>query len=174
MQKFVLGAIVAAALAGSGHARAQQPADNPADVIPDKMPFDIPYGPPITLDRAQAVIAAVMEECRKHDWKLNVAVVDSGANLVAFARMEGAQVASTAISQHKARTAALFRRETKVFENAVNHGTMSVLSLDGVIASRGGIPLVEDGKLIGAVGASGGAGSQDEVCAKAGAAVVNK
>jgi uncharacterized protein GlcG (DUF336 family) len=172
MWNIVAGIAVAFLIAGP--ARAQQPVDNPADVIPDRMPFDIPYGPPISLDRAQAVIAAVMEECRRHDWKLNVAVVDSGANLVAFARMEGAQVASTAIAQHKARTAALFRRETKFFENAVNHGTLSILSLDGVIASRGGIPLIEDGKLIGAVGASGGTGSQDEVCAKAGAGVVGR
>ena len=67
-----------------------------------------------------------------------------------------------------------FRRETKVFENGVQGGLTYQLSLDGVIASRGGIPLVEGGKLIGAIGVSGGAGSQDEVCAKAGAAVINK
>ncbi len=172
MRNIVVG--IAVAILVAGQVRAQQPAASPADAIPDKMPFDIPYGPPITLDRAQAVIAAAMEACRKHDWKLNVAVVDSGANLVAFARMDGAQLASTAIAQHKARTAALFRRDTKVFEAAVTGGTLAVLSLDGVIASRGGIPLVEDGKLIGAVGASGGTGSQDELCARAGAELINR
>jgi uncharacterized protein GlcG (DUF336 family) len=101
-------------------------------------------------------------------------VVDSGGNLVAFERMDGAQLASIAISQHKARTAALYRRETKLFETGVDNGFPYLLSLDGVIASRGGIPLVVNGKLIGAIGSSGGTGSQDEVCAKAGAAVINK
>jgi glc operon protein GlcG len=148
------------------------PAPNPLDVVPDKMPFDIPYGAPISLERAQAVIAASVAEAAKHDWKMNLAVVDTGGNLVAFARMDGAQLASVAVSEHKARTAALFRRETKAFENGVQSGLVYQLTLDGVIASRDGIPLVENGKLIGAIGLSGGTGSQDEVCAKAGAALV--
>ena len=91
----------------------------------------------------------------------------------AFARMEGAQLASIAIAEHKARAAAMFRRDTKLFENGIQSGLMYQLSLDGVIGSRGGIPLVEGGKLIGAIGSSGGAGSQDEVSSKAGAAVIN-
>jgi glc operon protein GlcG len=166
-------AVIGVALLAAGESRAQQqPAANPLDVIPEKMPFDVPYGPPITLERAQAVIAAAVEEAKKRDWKMNVAVVDSGGNLVAFARMDGAQLASIAISEHKARTAATFRRETKLFESGINGGNTYLLSLDGVIGSRGGIPLVENGKLIGAVGASGGTGSQDEVCAKAGAALI--
>ena len=88
--------------------------------------------------------------------------------------MDGAQLASITIAQHKARAAATFRRETKVFEGAVQNGANQILSLDGVIASRGGIPLVEDGKIIGAIGCSGATGSQDEVVAKAGAAAVNR
>jgi uncharacterized protein GlcG (DUF336 family) len=88
--------------------------------------------------------------------------------------MDGAQLASVAVSEHKARTAVTFRRETKVFEGGVQGGLVYQLSLDGVIASRGGIPLVEDGKMIGAIGVSGGTGSQDEVCSKAGAATINK
>ena len=144
----------------------------PQDVVPDKMPFDVPYGVPIALEQAQAVVAAAMDECRKRDWKMNVAVVDSGANLVVFGRMDDAQVASVAISQHKARAAALFRRETKAYEDVIANGFAPALTLDGVIASRGGIPLVQDGKLVGAIGVSGGTGSQDEVCAKAGAALV--
>jgi glc operon protein GlcG len=100
-------------------------------------------------------------------------VVDSGGNLVAFERMDGAQLASIEISQHKARAAARFRRETKLFENAINLSNVnSLITLDGVIGSRGGIPLVEGGKLIGAIGVSGGTGSQDEVIAKAGAALI--
>jgi uncharacterized protein GlcG (DUF336 family) len=149
------------------------PAVNPLDAVPESMPFDVPYGPPISLERAQAVIAAAVAEAKKHNWKLNVAVVDSGANLVAFQRMDGAQLASITISEHKARTAASFRRETKAFEDGVQlKQNYYVLTLDGVIASRGGIPLVEGGKLIGAIGCSGGSGSQDEVACKAAAATV--
>ncbi|HEX3496510.1 MAG TPA: heme-binding protein, partial [Methylocella sp.] len=110
----------------------------------------------------------------KHGWALNVAVVDSGANLVAFGRMDGAQLGSIAISEHKARTAVKFRRPTKAFEEAIQKGDTRVLTIDDVIGSRGGIPLVEDGKLIGAIGCSGGAGSQDEVACTAGAATIGK
>src|SRR5467141_5063496 len=90
---------------------AQQP--SPLDVVPDKMPNDIPYGTPISLERAQAAIAAAVGESKKRDWKLNVAVADSGGRLVAFARMDGAPLGSIAISEHKARAAAMYRRETK-------------------------------------------------------------
>jgi len=161
-------------LTGASASFAQQPATpNPLDVVPDKMPFDVPYGAPIALDRAQAVVDAAVAEAKRHNWKMNVAVVDSGGNLVAFARMDGAQLASIQISEHKARAAATFRRETKVYENGIQQSNLTYqLTLDGVIASRGGIPLVEDGKLIGAIGCSGGAGSQDEVVAKAAAALV--
>ena len=168
-------AIVAlsAALLGITAAQAQPtPAPNPLDVIPDKMPFDVPYGTPISLDSAQSVIAAAVAEAKQHDWKENVAVVDSGGSLVAFVRMDGAQLAGIAIAEHKARTAATFRRDTKLFETNVDNGLVYQLTLDGVIASRGGIPLVEGGKLIGAIGVSGATGSQDEVCAKAGAATI--
>ena len=173
MSKNVLAIVlIGAGVIASGASHAQAP--NPLDVVPDKMPFDVPYGTPIALERAQSVIAAAVAEAKKHDWKLNVAVADSGGNLVAFARMDGAQIASVAIAEHKARTAVTFRRETKVFEAGVQGGLVYQLSLDGVIASRGGIPLIEDGKLIGAIGVSGGTGSQDEVASKAGAATVNK
>lgn len=168
------GLLVISGVCAGQPARAQ-PSPTPAlDVVPDKMPFDIPYGAPIGLERAQALVAAAVAEAKKHDWKMNVSVVDSGGNLVAFARMDGAQLASIAIAEHKARVAATFRRDTKLFENGMQGGLVYQLSLDGVIGSRGGIPLVEDGKLIGAIGASGGAGSQDEICARAGAALVNK
>jgi uncharacterized protein GlcG (DUF336 family) len=151
------------------------PAANPLDVVPEKMPFNTPYGAPISLQRAQALIAAAMAEASKHGWPLNIAVVDSGANLVAFARMDGAQLASIAIAEHKARSAAKYRRPTKAFEDAVQKGGFNyVLSLDDLVASRGGIPLVEDGKLIGAIGCSGGTGSQDEVACTAGAAALGK
>jgi glc operon protein GlcG len=165
--------VLSVALLGSAAAHAQTAsAPNPLDVIPDKMPFDVPYGTPIGLDRAQSTIAAAVVEAKQHDWKENVAVVDSGGNLVAFVRMDGAQLAGIAIAEHKARTAVTFRRDTKLFETNVDSGLVYQLTLDGIIASRGGIPLVEGGKMIGAIGVSGATGSQDEVCAKAGAATI--
>lgn len=105
-------------------------------------------------------------------WKLNVTVVDSGGRMVAFARMDGSQLGSIAISEHKARAAAMFRRETKAFEAGIQAGNNYLITLDDVIASRGGIPLVQDGRIIGAIGCSGGTGSQDEVACKAGADTV--
>ena len=167
----ILGvAAVSTLLLAAGAARAQQ---NPLDVIPDKMPFDIPYGAPITLARAQHLVAASEAEAVKRGWKMNITVVDPGGNLIAFARMDGAQLASIAIAEHKARAAALYRRETKVFENGVQAGNTYLVTLDGIIASRGGIPLVEGGRIVGAIGCSGGTGSQDEVVAKAGAAALS-
>src|SRR5258708_33803834 len=174
MRRPILAIVLLAStvLAGGVSLAQTTPAPNPLDVVPDKMPFDIPYGAPISLERAQALIAAAIAEATKHDWKMTVAGVDSGGNLVAFGRMDGAQLASVAISEHKARTAASFRRETKAFENGIQGGNTYLVTLDGVIGSPGGIPLVENGKLIGAIGASGGTGSQDEVCAKAAAALI--
>ena len=176
--KLVLAAFAATALAAviaaSGQAQ-QAPAAAPyaLDDIPEKMPFDIPYGAPISLARAEAAIEATVAEAKKHDWKLNVAVVDSGGNLVAFQRMDGAQLGSIQVAEHKARAAAQFRRETKVFEKGIQQsGNLYVMTLDGMIGSRGGIPLVAEGKLIGAIGCSGGTGSQDEVACKVGVATI--
>src|SRR5215469_17616216 len=79
----------------AGRTRGQQPvARNPLDIVPEKIPFDVPCGPPISLERAQAAINVVVAEAKKRDWKMNVAVVDSGGNLVAFQRMDGATLAS--------------------------------------------------------------------------------
>jgi uncharacterized protein GlcG (DUF336 family) len=159
------------ALLAAGVSRAQTaPAANPLDVVPDKMPFDIPYGAPVTLDRADVVLAASLAEAKMRGWKLVCAVIDSGGNLVSLKRMDGAQLASIDIAMHKARAAVKFRRETKVFETNVQTGNVYQLTLDDVVASRGGIPLVSEGKLVGAIGCSGGSGSQDEVVAKAGVA----
>jgi uncharacterized protein GlcG (DUF336 family) len=142
--------------------RVLQPTEtNPLDFVPDEIPFDIPYGPPISLDRAEAVI--------------HTAVVDSGGNLVAFQRMDGAMLASIQIAEHKARAAATFRRPTKIFEDGINLMHLNyLLAFDGVIASRGGIPLIDHGVIIGAIGCSGGTDSQDEVVSEAGAAVINE
>ena len=173
MKRLVLPFAVLALLASAPSFA--QPSPTPAlDVIPEAMPFDVPYGQPISLERAQSVVAAATAEAKKRNWKMNVTVVDPNGDLIAFGRMDGAQLASIEISQHKARVAARYRRNTKLFENGMQGGMTYQLTLDGVIGSRGGIPLVEGGKIIGAIGVSGGAGSQDEVCATAGAAVINK
>jgi glc operon protein GlcG len=148
---------------------------NPLDAIPDDMPFDVPYGPTISLDRAQAVIHAAVAEAEKRNWKMNVAIADSGGNLVAFQRMDGAMLASIQIAEHKARAAATFRRPTKIFEDGIQLMRLNyLLAFDGVIASRGGIPLIDGGTIIGAIGCSGGTDSQDEIVSKAGAAVINQ
>jgi glc operon protein GlcG len=174
---------LAAGLLAAGAAFAQQQPAAPAapaappslDAVPDKMPFATPYGASITMDRAQAAVQAAVAEANKRGWALNVAVVDPNGDLVAFGRMDGAQLASIAISQHKARTAARYRRPTHAFEDGVTKaGFNYLLTLDDVIASRGGIPLVEGGKLIGAIGCSGGTGSQDETVCTAGANTINK
>ena len=168
-------ALGAALLAGTAYAQQEPAKPNPLDVIPEQMPFAQPYGAPISLGAAKAVIRAAEEEAKKRHWEMNIAVYDSGANLVAFERMDGAQLASISIAEHKARAAVKYRRPTKVFENGIQLGHFDyVLTLDDVIASRGGIPLVQNGKIIGSIGCSGGTGSQDEATAMAGAAVINK
>jgi glc operon protein GlcG len=176
MKMRILTAAVGAAWLLAGAASAQQPAaaPNPLDVIPDKMPWDTPYGPPINAEKAQAAIAAAAAEAKKRGWALDIAVVGSPGYLVAFLRMDNAQIASIAIAEHKARAAAKYRRPTKVFEEGVQRGLNYLLTLDDIIASRGGIPLIEDGRLIGAIGCSGGTGSQDEAACMVGAATINK
>jgi uncharacterized protein GlcG (DUF336 family) len=152
-----------------------QPVPDPADDIPEAMPFDLALGTPINLERADAAINAAIAESKKRNWKMIVAVVDVNGDLISFKRMDNAQLASIVIAEHKAKAAARFRRETKLFEKGINIGkNNNIITLDGVIASRGGIPLVENGKIIGAIGCSGGTGSQDEVVCKAGAATINK
>ena len=170
--KLLKTVLAGATFALAASAVAQQPQPNPMDNVPDKMPFDVPYGPPISLDKAQAAINAAVAESKKRGWKFNVAMVDSGGNLVAFARMDGAQLGSIAIAEHKARAAAKFRRETKAFEAGIQAGNNYLITLDDVIGSRGGIPIVVNGQIIGAIGCSGGTGSQDEVACKAGAETV--
>ena len=154
-------------------APATPPAPPSAGGTPDAMPFDIPYGVSIGLERAKQVMAAAEAEAKKRNWKMNIAVVDTNGELVHFSRMEGAQIASGSISVGKARTAARFRRESRLFYNAFETGHGYVSTLDPtLVASPGGFPLVEGGKLIGAVGCSGGTGDQDAAVCKAGADLV--
>ena len=179
MRVLTVASLGIAMLAGAANAQQTPPAP-PApppnlDAVPDKMPFSTPYGTPIAAAKAEAAIQAASAEATKRGWALNIAVYDSGANLVAFLRMDGAQIGSISIAEHKARAAVKYRRPTKLFEDAIQKADLKyIMTLDDVIASRGGIPLIEDGKIIGAIGCSGGTGSQDEVACKVGAATINK
>ncbi len=179
MRRVVLKSLIVCGVALIGaqvHAQAPAPAPTAppaAGGTADGIPFDVPYGTPIGLETAKKMIAAVEAEASKHRWKLNIAVVDTHGDLVAFSRMDGAQLASIGISQGKARTAARYRRESRAFYNAFETGHPYVATLDPtLIASPGGWPVVEAGKLIGAIGCSGGTGDQDAAACKAGADLV--
>jgi glc operon protein GlcG len=171
---FTVAAIGSAALAQSpAPAPAAPPSPPSAGGTPDAMPFDIPYGMSIGLEKAKQVMAAAEAESKKRNWKMNIAVVDTNGEPVLFERMEGAQIASGSISIGKARTAARFRRESRLFFNAFETGHGYVSTLDPtLVASPGGFPLVEGGKIIGAIGCSGGTGDQDAAVCKAGADLV--
>jgi glc operon protein GlcG len=152
---------------------AQAPAPAP---VPDQMPFDIAYGTPITADQAAKIVAAVVGESQKspRNWKMAISVVDPNGDLVYFYKMDQTQVASVAISQGKARTAARFRRPSEAFFNVMQTPAGAYIgTLDStIVASPGGIPLIMDGKVIGAIGCSGGTGAQDAVACKAGADMI--
>jgi glc operon protein GlcG len=172
-----LAACAMAVLTSPTLAQAPAPATPPAQPsaggTPDAMPFDIPYGQSIGLEHAKQIVAAAEAEAKKRNWKMNIAVVDTNGEIVMFERMEGAQIASGSISIGKARTAARFRRESRVFYNVFESGHGYVSTLDPtLVASPGGFPLVEGGKLIGAVGCSGGTGDQDAAICKVGAEIV--
>ena len=167
-------AISASALAQTPPpAPAAPPAPPAAGGTPDAMPFDIPYGVSIGLEKAKQVMAAPEAEAKRRNWKMVIAVVDTNGELVHFSRMEGAQIGSVSVAVGKARTSVRFRRESRLFYNAFETGHPYVATLDPtLVASPGGFPLVEGGKLIGAIGCSGGTGDQDAAVCKMGADVV--
>jgi glc operon protein GlcG len=133
-------------------------------------PPQIPYGVSVSTESAKNVAAASIAEAQKSNWKMAVAVVDTGGYLVYFERMQDTQTGSVDLAIEKARTAALFRRPTKLFQDSVAAGGegLRLLRLTGAIPIDGGVPIIVDGKLIGAVGVSGGSGDQDGLAAKAG------
>jgi glc operon protein GlcG len=128
-----------------------------------------PYGMPITLDQAKHVAAAAEAEARKNNWAMAIAIAEPSGALVYFLKMDNTQYGSIKIAPAKAETAALFRRPTKMFTDALQDGHLFFLTFEGLSAAPGGLPIIADGKLIGAIGVSGGAGHQDDVVAKAGA-----
>lgn len=147
-------------------------AQSPAPLAPPK----VPYGPPITLDKAEKVIAGAEAEARKNGLGMAIAVLDSGGNLVAFHRLDGTQLGSIRLSEGKAHTALDFRRSTRVLQDALTGGGVGLwwLSVDGAIPLEGGLPLQEEGKIIGAIGVSGGLSAQDAQVAQAGADALGK
>ncbi len=134
-------------------------------------PPQIPYGLSISTESAKNAAAASIAEARKNNWKMAIAIVDTGGYLVYFEKMQDTQTGSVELAIEKARTAALFRRPTKVFQDGVASGGegLRLLRLTGAIPIDGGVPIIVDGKIIGAVGVSGGSGEQDGQVAKAGA-----
>jgi uncharacterized protein GlcG (DUF336 family) len=154
---------------------AQVPADpaNPNEALPEKHTYT-PYGETIKLDAAKKAAAAALAESTKRGWAMCIAVVGPTGDLIYFEKMDDCQYASIKIAQHKARTAATYRRPTLVFERLLGKGAFFnyLATLDDVIMSRGGNPIVVGGKIIGAIGVSGGTGAQDDVVSQAGAAAV--
>src|SRR5437870_7625749 len=126
-----------------------------------------PYGESINLEQSKTIVDAAMAEAKKNNWFMAISVVGPAGDLVYFAKMDNTQYASVVISQHKARASATFRRPTKAFEENLAKGPEFIyqLTLDGMIGSQGGVPLVAGGKIIGAIGCSGALGPQDlQVC----------
>ena len=126
------------------------------------------YGTAVNAAGAKKIAAGVVAECQTNGWNVAVAVVDNHGFLVYFERMDNTQTASMDIAVGKARAAATYRRPTRVFMEVINKGGLATATLPGVFASPGGVPIMVDGKVTGAVGVSGVTGDQDEQCAKAG------
>lgn len=130
-----------------------------------------PYGPPISLEAARKAAAASIAEAQKNGWKMALAIVDPDGTLVYFEKIDNTQLGSVPVAISKARSSALFKRPTKWFEDQVAKGGdgLRYLGLEGAVPLEGGVPIVIDGKIVGAIGMSGGLSSQDAQCAQAGA-----
>jgi glc operon protein GlcG len=134
------------------------------------------YGPAIGIETARKVMSAAEAEATKNNWAVVIAILDSGGNLVMLHRLDDTQLASTEIAQGKARTALLFKRPTKVLDDAISSGGVGLrfLALKDIVPLEGGVPIVLDGKIIGAIGVSGVLSSQDAQIARAGIDAVTK
>ena len=141
---------------------------------PAAAPPTTPYGMSLNAETAKKAVAAAIAEARKNNWSMALAVVDTAGYLVYFERMDNTQIGSVQIAVEKAKTAALFRRPTKVFQDGLAAGGegLRFLGLTGAIPVEGGFPIIVEGKIVGAIGASGGSGDQDSKVAKAGADLI--
>ena len=147
-------------------------AQNPPGAAPSAPP--LPYGAPISIDAAKKAAAAALAEAKKNNWFMAIAVVDPSGALVYYEKMDNTQTGSAQIAINKAQTAAMFKRPTKAFQDALAAGGagVRVLGLQGVTPVDGGVPIVVNGQIIGGIGVSGAASDQDAVCAQAGASAV--
>lgn len=134
----------------------------------------IPYGMPVSVENAKKAAAVALDEARKGNWKMAVAVVDTGGTLVYYEKMDNTQTGSADIAIEKARTAVRFKRPSKMFQDTVAGGGsgLRVLRVPGAIPLEGGIPLIMDGQIVGAIGVSGDSGDHDSICAQAGASIL--
>jgi glc operon protein GlcG len=134
------------------------------------------YGAPITLDEAKRAAGPALTTAREHGWTMAVAIVDPSGNLVYFERMDDTQIGSCQVAVEKARSAAIFKRPTKDFQNTLAAGGegLRVLRISGAVPVEGGVPLLRDGRIVGAIGLSGGTSDQDGVCARAGAETISR
>jgi len=165
-----LASIAALALAGvlAMATHAQNPAPGAAAAPP------LPYGAPIAVEVAKKAAAAALAEAKKNNWFMAIAVVDPSGTLVYYEKMDNTQIGSSQVAIDKAKTSAMFKRATKVFQDALAGGGagLRVLGLQGVTPVEGGVPIIVNNQIIGAIGVSGAASDQDAVCAQAGAAAV--
>jgi glc operon protein GlcG len=156
-------------------AQAQQPPETQGRpvAVPAAPPPE--YGPPVNNEQAKAAADAAIAEAKKNNWHMAVSIVGPEGELIFFEKMDGTQGSSAALAQAKARTSALFRRPSKAFADQFAAGNAGFMTFpDGArpIASEGGLPMILNGKLIGAIGVSGGTAQQDSVAATAGAGAV--
>jgi glc operon protein GlcG len=167
-------ALGGAAAIAAGPALAQQPAA-PAAAAPVST-ANLPYGPPITLDQAKRAMAAAELEALKNSWQVAIAILDSGGNLVVFHKIDNTQLSATEGAEGKARTALQFKRPSKALDDAIaaGGGGMRLLALKDITPLEGGIPLVANGAIVGAIGVSGALSAQDAQIAKVGADTLGK
>ena len=140
-----------------------------ASVASAQMPNQ--YGAPINAENAKKAAAAALAEAKKNNWTMVVAITDGNGTLVYLEKMDGTQTGSVDVAQGKARSAALFKRPSKAFQDVLAAGGEGwrILGLQGAVPIDGGLPLLMDGKIVGAIGMSGGTSAQDGLAAKAGA-----
>ena len=160
--RILLGALIVGGALASGASQ----------ILKAQMPN--PYGAPISLENAKKAAAPAIAEAEKNHWNMAVAIVDPSGNLVYYEKMDNTQLGSANVAIDKARSAALYKRTTKALQDALAAGGEGwrILRVQGAVPVEGGIPLVMDGKIVGAIGVSGATSAQDAQCAKAGADVI--
>ena len=167
---FRMLALACAFALSAGSALAQQPA------APAPSAVTLPYGPAITLDQAKRAMAAAELEAAKNSWQVAITILDSGGNMIMFHRVDNAQLSATSVSEGKARTALEFKRPSKALDDAIATGGagLRLLAVKDITPLEGGLPVILDGTIIGAIGVFGALSSQEAQAARAGAAAVVK